>query len=48
MGESRIWFVFVRLFVMAYMRLVMGLFEACMIASSLGLDSPFNLRRSEA
>jgi hypothetical protein len=45
MGNSLLWFVTVRLFLLAWMRLAMSLVEACMIATNLDMDSPFNIRR---
>jgi len=47
MGENSLWFVAANLFLIAYMRLATALIMACIIASSLGLSSPFNLGRSE-
>jgi len=45
MGDSFLWWIHVHLFLVALMRLVRALVEACMIASEFGLNSPFNLRR---
>lgn len=47
-GNSPLWSLSVRLFLLAWMRLVMALVEACMIASNLDMDSPFNIRRYAA